>query len=75
MAGNIAVANAGAFQFSFNLTPQIKDFTASSKKSNIGQWYFEFENVEEFFPLLWERVAPHLVRGVIITDNQGAISN
>jgi hypothetical protein len=40
MAGNIAVANAGAFQFSFNLTPQIKDFTASSKKSNIGQWYF-----------------------------------
>ena len=41
---------------------------------NIGQWYFEFKNVEEFFPLLWERVAPHLVRGVIITDNQGAIS-
>jgi len=61
-------------QFRVTLTPQIKDFSASSKKSGLGTWILEFDNAHQFPSMVWQKASPHIVRGVSITDNAGHIS-
>lgn len=67
-------SNPSVHQFHVILTPQIKDFAGSTKKSGIGTWVIDCEHTEDFMPLVWQKATPHIVRGITMTDNEGAIT-